>query len=79
MIDYVHSHPLDLNALNADDGTPAQFMFPPGTDLDKVRGGPEVSFEGLMPKPGRYRAWTQFRRNDTIHTFNFTFDVAGAE
>jgi hypothetical protein len=78
MIDYVHSHPLDLSALNADDGAPAQFMFPAGTDLEKVRGGPEVSFEGLMPKPGRYRAWTQFRRNNKIYTFPFTFNVAAA-
>jgi hypothetical protein len=28
-----------------------------------------------MPKPGMYRAWTQFRRNDKIHTFAFTFQV----
>ena len=34
-----------------------------------------ITFEGLMPKPGRYRAWTQFGRNDTVHTFSFTFEV----
>jgi hypothetical protein len=30
-----------------------------------------------MPKPGRYRAWTQFRRNDIVHTFTTTFSVTG--
>ena len=64
------------------DGKPAKtyqtgevFMIPPGADLEKLRGGPDVTFEGLMPKPGHYRAWTQFRRNDKIHTFAFTFNV----
>jgi hypothetical protein len=31
-----------------------------------------------MPKPGRYRAWTQFRRRDNLHTFAFTFNVVPA-
>ena len=42
------------------------FVIPPGADLEKLRGGPDVTFEGLMPKPGRYRAWTQFRRRDQL-------------
>jgi hypothetical protein len=75
MVNYVHSHPVDLSREN-DDGGPAQFMIPPDADLEKLRGGPDVTFEGLMPKPGLYRAWTQFRRNGRIHTFAFTFDVA---
>jgi hypothetical protein len=75
MEDYVHSHPLDILAMPDDDGGPPQFLIPPGADLEKIRGGPEVTFEGLMPKPGRYRAWTQFRRNDQIRTFAFTFNV----
>jgi hypothetical protein len=77
MVDYVHSHPLDILAAPDDDGIP-RFLIPPGADLEKLRGGPDVTFEGLMPKPGRYRAWTQFRRNDKIYTFAFTFNV-GAE
>ena len=64
MLDYVHSHSLDILAADDDDGVP-QFVIPPGADLEKLRGGPDVTFDGLMPKPGRYRAWTQFRRNDT--------------
>jgi len=75
MEDYVHSHPLDILAMPDDDGGPPQFLIPPGADLEKIRGGPEVTFEGLMPKPGLYRAWTQFRRNDQIRTFAFTFNV----
>jgi catechol 2,3-dioxygenase-like lactoylglutathione lyase family enzyme len=76
MEDYVHSHPLDILAMPDDDGGPPQFLMPPGADLEKIRGGPEVTFEGLMPKPGRYRAWTQFRRNDKIRTFAYTFNVS---
>jgi len=79
MVDYVHSHPLDILARSDDDGGVPQFVIPPGADLEKLRGGPDVTFEGLMPKPGHYRAWTQFRRNDKIHTFAFTFNVASTE
>jgi hypothetical protein len=79
MVEYVHSHPLDILAKPDDDGGTPQFVIPPGADLEKLRGGPDVTFEGLMPKPGRYRAWTQFRRNDKIHTFAFTFNVAASE
>jgi hypothetical protein len=75
MVDYVHSHPLDILAQPNDDGGPPVFLIPPGADLEKIRGGPDVTFEGLMPKPGLDRAWTQFRRNDKIHTFAFTFGV----
>jgi len=75
MVDYVHSHPLDILAMPDDDGGPPVFLIPPGADLEKLRGGPDVTFEGLMPKPGRYRAWTQFRRNGKIHTFAFTFQA----
>jgi hypothetical protein len=75
MVDYVHSHPLDILAMPDDDGGPPVFLIPPGADLEKLRGGPDVTFEGLMPKPGRYRAWTQFRRGGKIHTFAFTFEA----
>jgi hypothetical protein len=75
MAEYVHSHPLDIIAAPSDDGGPPVFRIPPGADLEKLRGGPDVTFEGLMPKPGRYRAWTQFRRNNRLHTFAFTFEV----
>jgi hypothetical protein len=79
MAEYVHSHPLDIIAKPDDDGGPPVFVIPPGADLEKLRGGPDVTFEGLMPKPGRYRAWTQFRRRDRLHTFAFTFNVVASE
>jgi hypothetical protein len=75
MVEYVHSHPLDILAQPDDESGQPQFLIPPGADLEKLRGGPDVTFEGLWPKPGRYRAWTQFRRNDKVTTFAFTFDV----
>jgi len=75
MLDYVHTHPLDILSTPDDDGVP-QFVIPPGADLEKLRGGPQVIFDGLMPKPGRYRAWTQFRRHNTLYTFTSTFTVS---
>ena len=74
MVDYVHSHPVDLSAADEESG-PKQFMLPVGVDPETLRGGPDVTFEGLMPKPGRYRAWTQFRRNGKLYTFATTFAV----
>jgi hypothetical protein len=79
MVDYVHSHPLDILAKPGDDGGPPTFVIEPGADLEKLRGGPDVTFEGLMPKPGRYRAWTQFRRHDKVYTFAFTFEAIAAD
>jgi hypothetical protein len=61
MVDYVHSHPVEI---------PSSEL-----NLEELRGGPDVMFEGLMPKPGRYRAWTQFRWHDKIYTFTTTFEV----
>ena len=57
---------------------PPVFLIPPGADLEKLRGGPDVTFEGLMPKPGLYRAWTQVRRGDKLHTIPVTFNVVPA-
>lgn len=78
MVDYVHSHPVDFQAQNTEEGAQPQFVIPPDADratLEALRGGPDVTFEGLMPKPGNYRAWTQFRRGGKIHTFSVTFGV----
>ncbi len=73
MVQYVHSHPLDILAQPDDEGGPPVLLIPPDADLEKIRGGPDVTFEGLMPKLGLYRAWTQFRRGGKLHTFAFTF------
>jgi hypothetical protein len=59
---FVHSHPIYLPPQDAD-------------NLDDLLGGPDVIFEALLPQPGRYRAWVQFRYHDTVRTFPFTFAV----
>ena len=76
MVDYVHSHPIDLAAGFDDDAGPMLFMLPMGVDPETLRGGPEVTFDGLMPRAGTFRAFTQIRWRDTLHTFAFTFVVA---
>jgi hypothetical protein len=63
MADYVHSHPTEG----------------PESDITKGIGGPRVTFEGYLPRPGRYRAWTQFLRNDQVTTVSFTFTVRSLE
>jgi hypothetical protein len=59
MRDYVHSHPFEN----------------PDSDISKGLGGPTVTFEGYMPKAGRYRAWSQFQRNGEVVTVPFTVNV----
>ena len=63
MLDYVHSHPTEG----------------PEHDIARGLGGPRVTFEGYMPRPGRYRSWTQFLRNDRLTTVSFTFRVLSLE
>ena len=48
-------------------------------DIARGVGGPRVTFEGYMPRPGRYRAWTQFLRKDQLTTVSFTFSVLTLE
>ena len=79
MSEYVHSHPIDLSTGFDDEAGPMLFMLPMGVDPETLSGGPEVTFDALMPAAGRYRAFTQFRRNDEIRTFAFTFEVVAAE
>ncbi len=63
MRDYVHSHPFEG----------------PDSDVSKGLGGPNVTFEGYMPRAGRYRAWSQFQRNGEVITVPFTVNVATVE
>ena len=76
-LSYVHAHPLNIRDMPDDGGLPV-FLIPPDADLETLRGGPDVTFDGLIPKPGRYRAWAQFRRNDRVYTFPFTFEAVAA-
>ena len=59
LVDSVHSHPSE---------------WLPDDVADRL-GGPRVTFEGYMPRPGRYRAWTQFLRRGELITLSFTFSV----
>lgn len=63
MQDYVHSHPFES----------------PENDIAKGSGGPNVVFEGYMPRPGRYRAWSQFLRKGELITVPFTINVSSLE
>ena len=56
--DYVHSHPEEL--------------VPDVPDKSKLRGGPDATFNALLPKPGNYRIWSQFQRGATLTTVSFT-------
>lgn len=56
--DYVHSHPEET--------------VPETGDRAKLRGGPDITFNAFMPKPGNYRIWTQFLRGDVLTTVTFT-------
>lgn len=59
LVDHVHTHPHEMLE---------------GTDVT-TGGGPEVVFDAFFPRPGRYRAWIQFQRNDRLSMVSFTFDV----
>lgn len=58
LTEYVHAHPREETQSDLDAGP---------------TGGPEVIFDALLPKPGRYRAWLQFQRGDRLTTVSFTF------
>lgn len=41
-------------------------------------GGPDLVFHALFPKPGHYRIWLQFQRNNVLSTVPFTVRVLRA-
>ena len=59
--DYIHSHPTET--------------IPDGVDRTKIYGGPDVSFDAFLPRPGRYRVWSQFQRQGRLITVAFTIGV----
>jgi hypothetical protein len=71
---YVHSHPVNL-LVEQEDAAEPEYIIAPDADLDAIRGGPVVTFDALMPKAGRFRAWAQFQRNNRVSTLAFTFTV----
>jgi len=56
----VHAHPVEL--LSDNGGAAA--------------GGPDLTFKAVLPKPGRYRVWTQVKRRGVVSTVAFTVSVA---
>lgn len=59
-MEYVHAHPVELLPEKA----------------DTAAGGPELTFTALLPKPGRYRLWTQLKRGGVVSTVRFTVTAA---
>ena len=62
MTEHVHAHPEQMLE---------------GTEV-KEGGGPDLVFHALFPKPGHYRIWLQFQRNDVLSTVPFTVRVLRA-
>jgi hypothetical protein len=75
MVDYVHVHPVNIVPGSTEDGAPPIFLISPDADLDKIRGGPDVTLEALFPRASRYRVWMQMQRHDEVHTFVVTLSV----
>lgn len=59
MTEHVHAHPAETLE---------------GTNITSG-GGPDLVFHALFPKPGFYRMWVQFQRNNVLSTVPFTFRV----
>jgi heavy metal-binding protein len=61
-LEYVHAHPVE--------------QLPENTVT--AAGGPDLTFKALLPKAGRYRLWTQLKREGVVTTVPFTVTVASA-
>jgi hypothetical protein len=57
---YVHAHPVEWLPDNR----------------AAAAGGPDLTFKAMLPKPGRYRIWTQLKRRGVVSTVSFTVAVA---
>jgi heavy metal-binding protein len=62
MTEHVHAHPEEMLE---------------GTNVTSG-GGPDLVFHALFPKPGHYRIWLQFLRQDILSTVPFTVRVLRA-
>ena len=47
-------------------------LYPATPDL---RGGPDIAFHAMFPKPGKYKIWGQFQRNGKVTIADFVVDV----
>jgi hypothetical protein len=62
--DYLHSHPVE----SVDEEMSL-------AERDKLRGGPDVTFDTFFPRPSNYRIWSQFLRREKLITVSFTVNV----
>lgn len=68
-IEYIHAHPTELLP------EPANAGMSLNGRATALTGGPDVTFEALFPKTGRYRIWLQFQRQGRTATAWFTVAV----
>ncbi|MBM3819757.1 MAG: hypothetical protein FJW14_12195 [Acidimicrobiia bacterium] len=61
-LDYVHAHPVE--------------QLP--ETIEAAAGGPDLTFKARLPKPGRYRLWTQLKRDGVVTTASFTVEASSA-
>jgi plastocyanin len=59
--DYLHSHPVE--------------MIPEDVDRTKLTSKADIDFDTFFPRPGHYKIWSQFQRNDKITTVSFNVYV----
>lgn len=59
--DYLHSHPNE--------------MIPEEADRSKLISKSDVDFDTFFPRPGNYKIWSQFQRNNKITTVSFNITV----
>jgi uncharacterized membrane protein len=45
------------------------------TPTPDARAGPDIPFATIFPKPGLYKLWVQFKRDDKMHVVSFVVDV----
>jgi hypothetical protein len=60
--EFLHSHPTRL--------------IPPSVDRTKLVSRPGITFHTFFPRPGHYRVWSQFQRDNKVITVSFTILVS---
>jgi Heavy metal binding domain len=59
--DYLHSHPVE--------------MIPEDVDRSRLVSKADIDFDTFFPRPGHYKIWSQFQRNNKITTVSFNVNV----
>lgn len=59
--DYLHSHPVE--------------MIPEEVDRRRLVSKADIDFDTFFPRPGNYKIWSQFQRNNKITTVSFNVSV----